>query len=67
MTETLLDQLYAEVPKAKKEIYNVGDKTPLEHVQLNGENFDYMKRRVGYEGIEIGWKVVVSVEEVRHR
>lgn len=45
MTDTLLDQLYSEVPKAKKEIYKVGEKTPLERIALNGESFElYIKR-----------------------
>jgi threonine dehydratase len=42
---TLLEQLYAAVPKAKEEIYKIGDPTPLERIQLNGENFElYIKR-----------------------
>lgn len=45
MTETLLEKLFAEIPKAKAEIYKVGDPTPLEKITLNGENFDvYIKR-----------------------
>ncbi len=45
MTKTLLDQFYDEVPKARQEIYNVGQPTPLEKILLNGENFDvYIKR-----------------------
>lgn len=42
---TTLDQLFAEVPKAKEEIYKIGDKTPLQRISLNGENFElYIKR-----------------------
>lgn len=44
-TENLLEQLYAEIPKAREEIYRVGDPTPLEKITLNGEDFDlYIKR-----------------------
>lgn len=45
MAKPLLDKFYEEVPKARKEIYAVGDPTPLEHIKLNGEEFDlYIKR-----------------------
>lgn len=45
MTDTLLEQLYTEIPKARDEIYKVGDPTPLERITLNGEDFDlYIKR-----------------------
>jgi len=39
MTDSLLEQLYTEIPKARDEIYKVGDPTPLERVQINGEEF----------------------------
>ena len=40
-----LDKFYEEVPKARDEIYSVGQPTPLERTQLNGENFTlYIKR-----------------------
>ena len=45
MTSDLLEKFYAEVPKAKKEIYNVGEPTPLEHIELHDTDFDlYIKR-----------------------
>ncbi len=45
MTNTLLEQLYTEIPKARDEIYKIGDPTPLEPITLNGEDFDlYIKR-----------------------
>lgn len=45
MTKSLLDQFYEEVPKARKEIYCVGDPTPLEHIQLNGEDYNVFIKR----------------------
>ena len=45
MTRTLLEQLCAEVPKAKAEIYKVGAPTPLECVTLNGEKFELFIKR----------------------
>ena len=45
MSKNTLEQFYEEVPKARDEIYRVGEATPLERVQLNGENFElYIKR-----------------------
>lgn len=45
MTSDLLEKFYAEVPKAKEEIYNVGAPTPLEHIELHDTDFDlYIKR-----------------------
>ncbi|MEZ5903262.1 MAG: pyridoxal-phosphate dependent enzyme [Alphaproteobacteria bacterium] len=45
MTKSLIDQLYEEAPKARAEIYRAGQPTPLERVQLNGEDFElYLKR-----------------------
>ena len=45
MTKDILQQLYDEIPKARKEIYAVGDPTPLELVHLNGDDFEvYIKR-----------------------
>ncbi|MAZ76641.1 MAG: pyridoxal-5'-phosphate-dependent protein [Micavibrio sp.] len=42
---TILEQLFAEVPKAKENIYKIGKRTPLERISLNGENFElYIKR-----------------------
>lgn len=44
-SENLLEQFYSEMPKAREEIYRVGEATPLEKITLNGENFDlYIKR-----------------------
>lgn len=45
MTDTLLDKLFKEVPKAKAEIYKIGDPTPLEQITLNGEEFDVFIKR----------------------
>lgn len=43
--ETILEQFYAEVPKAREEIYRAGEATLLERVKLNGEDFElYIKR-----------------------
>ena len=45
MTQNILEQLYTEIPKARDEIYNIGNPTPLEKIRLNGEDFDlYIKR-----------------------
>ncbi len=45
MTTDILEQLYEEIPNARKEIYAVGEPTPLEYIQLNREDFDvYIKR-----------------------
>ncbi len=46
MTDNLLEKFYNEVPKAKQEVYAVGDITPLEQVQLSdADDFDlYIKR-----------------------
>jgi threonine dehydratase len=46
MTQDLLEQLYAEIPKAREEIYAVGDPTPLQHVEWNNDaTYDvYIKR-----------------------
>ncbi|CAG0903609.1 unnamed protein product, partial [Cyprideis torosa] len=45
MTQDILEQLYNEIPKAREEIYAVGQPTPLESVSLNGDDFDiYIKR-----------------------
>jgi threonine dehydratase len=45
MTSELLERLYAEIPKARDEIYKVGVPTPLERVQLNGEEFELFIKR----------------------
>lgn len=45
MTNTLIKQFYEEAEKARDVIYQVGNPTPLEPVQLGNENFDlYIKR-----------------------
>jgi threonine dehydratase len=45
MTKNVIEQLYEEAPKARKEIYRAGAPTPLERVQLGDEEFDlYLKR-----------------------
>ena len=45
MTKDLLEQLFDEIPKARKEIYAVGAATPLEPVSLHEDDFDlYIKR-----------------------
>ena len=45
MIKSVIEQLYEETPKAREEIYRAGDPTPLEQVELNGEDFDlYLKR-----------------------
>ena len=45
MTQDLLEQLFDEIPKARKEIYAVGAATPLEPVSLHEDDFDlYIKR-----------------------
>lgn len=45
MTKDLLEQFYEEVPKAREEIYRVGNPTLLEKTCLNGGEFDlYIKR-----------------------
>ena len=38
MTKDLLEQLYSEIPKARKEIYAVGAQTPLEPVYFNEDD-----------------------------
>lgn len=45
MTQRLLEQLYSEVPKAKEEIYKVGNPTSLEQIHLNGEKFELFIKR----------------------
>ncbi len=44
MIKKLLNQFYSEVPKARSEIYAVGDKTPLEHLPLQQDVSLYIKR-----------------------
>ena len=44
MTQDLLEQLFEEVPKARAEIYAVGDKTPLEELPLYDDIALYIKR-----------------------
>lgn len=45
MTKNILEQLYNEIPKARKKIYAIGEPTPLETVRLNGNDFKvYIKR-----------------------
>lgn len=45
MSGDLLKQFYDEVDKARKEIYAIGEQTPLEPVRLNGENFNFFIKR----------------------
>jgi threonine dehydratase len=45
MTDDLLDKFYAEVPKARNEIYAIGDVTPLQKITLNGEDFELYAKR----------------------
>lgn len=45
MTKSLIDQFYDEVPKARKEIYSVGDPTPLEEITLNDEEYSVFIKR----------------------
>jgi threonine dehydratase len=45
MTDDLLEKFFAEVPKARKEIYAVGEATPLQKIVLNGENFELYAKR----------------------
>ena len=40
----LLDQFYSEVPKARDEIYAIGDETPLEKIDLYDDLEIYIKR-----------------------
>jgi threonine dehydratase len=45
MSESTLDKLYKEISRARIEIYRVGERTPLERIKLNGEDFElYIKR-----------------------
>ncbi len=43
--QTLLEQFYEEVPKARKEIYRVGEPTPLEKIKLDEEDYDIFIKR----------------------
>ena len=45
MTKSLTEQFYDEVPKARDEIYRVGEPTPLEQIRLNGEDYDVFIKR----------------------
>lgn len=45
MSEDLLEKLFLEADKAREEIYAVGEQTPLERVQLNGEAFNLFVKR----------------------
>lgn len=45
MTTDMVEKLYAEIPKAREEIYRAGAPTPLEQLRLNGENFDLFVKR----------------------
>ena len=38
MTKDILEQLYNEIPKAREEIYAVGEVTPLQSVRFNEED-----------------------------
>lgn len=45
MTDDVIKRFFDEVPKARDVIYDVGDPTPLQHIKLNGEDFNlYIKR-----------------------
>lgn len=44
MTATHLEKLYAEIPKARKNIYTIGDKTPLERLSRYSDCDVYIKR-----------------------
>ena len=46
MTKDILEHLYNEIPKAREEIYAVGEPTPLQAVRFNEENeFDVFIKR----------------------
>jgi len=45
MFKDLLETFYIEADKAREEIYAIGSQTPLERIQLNGENFNLFVKR----------------------
>ena len=56
MINDLIEKLFAEVPKARTVIYDVGGATPLQQIKFNGEEFDiFIKRDSIRSSREVGF------------